>query len=112
MTTEMASLLPVVVPRMPAAKNEDCVPGVPMRMVPLSPEEPLLPIWMLLLLPPETLIAALLPMAILLLPVVLPAPVTLPPALRPMAVLLLPVLLALRALVPIAVLLFPIVLPA
>jgi hypothetical protein len=35
-TETTASLFPVVTPRTPAAKNEVCVPGVPIRMVPLS----------------------------------------------------------------------------
>ena len=52
-TTGIASMLPVVTPRMPAAKNEVCGPQagvqltgvvVPIRMTPLSPEIPGLPI--------------------------------------------------------------------
>ena len=40
----VALLLPVVTPRTPAAKNLECVPGSPIRTVPLSPESPRLPI--------------------------------------------------------------------
>ena len=59
--TGTALLLPVVTPRTPATKNEVCVPGVPIRMVPLSLAEPWLPMWILLLLLPETFCAALYP---------------------------------------------------
>jgi hypothetical protein len=40
MTTGMASLLPVVTPRTPAAKKEVWIPGVPIRMVLLSVDAP------------------------------------------------------------------------
>src|ERR1700689_1326875 len=71
MTTGTASFSPVVTPRTPATKNEVWVPVVPMRIAPLSPDDPALPISMLLLLEPETLAAAPEPIAMLPTPVVL-----------------------------------------
>ena len=66
--TGTPSLLAVVVPRMPAAKKEVCGPQgpkkqsndvlLPIRIVSLSEAEPVLPIWILLLLPPVTFLAA------------------------------------------------------
>src|SRR5262249_19683198 len=103
MTTGMALLLPVATPRIPAAKNELCVIGSPIRMTLLSEEAPWFPISMLLL-PAVTAEPATTPIAMLL----FPAPLF-GSAWKPMAVLLLPLPLNAIASSPTAVLPDPVV---
>src|SRR5439155_2598887 len=102
--TVTASFTPVVTPRTPATKNVVCVGFVPILIVLLSPESPRLPMWILSLLEPATLLAAFIPIAMLPLPVVFTAK-----AETPMAVFWLPLLLPIRAASPVAVLLLPVV---